>query len=337
VQVAGTRAAGASRCIVGAMTIRMGYWDCPSCGHKKNPGPQQACAACGRPRDPRIQFYTDDAAPVVEDPELVARARAGADWKCKYCQADNRAGVMDCHQCGAGPDGTVRREQRFIPAQGAAPAKKTNVGLVLGIVGGALALLGALVWFLFLRTTALEATVESVLWVKTAALEQKKLETHSAWADEVPSGARELRSETRGRDKKVQEGTEKVKVGKKDLGNGMFEDVYEEKPKYVTKKVDERWVTYEIERWSLEEKLRTEAKDGAEPDDPAKGRSLGRDQRIGERTSRIEVKLEGSNGKRYTYEEDVKGEGAKQAKRFEVGKKYVAKVNTMGSVVSLGP
>lgn len=319
------------------MTIRMGYWDCPSCSHKKNPGPQSTCQSCGRPRDPRVPFYTDDSAPVVEDPELVARARAGADWKCKYCLADNRAGVMDCHQCGAGPDGSVRREQRFIPDAGATPKKPTNVGLILGLVGGVLALIGALVWFVFVRTTALEATVESVLWVKTAALEEKRVETGQAWSDEVPSGARTLRTETRGRDKKVQDGTEKIKVGKKDLGNGMFEDVYEEKPKFVTKKVDDRWVSYEVDRWVTKEKLRSETKDGTEPADPAKKAKLGGDQRIGEKTNKIEVKLQGSDGKPYTYEEDVKGDGASLAKRFTVGEKYVAKVNTMGAVVSLGP
>ena len=91
------------------MTIRMGYWDCPSCNAKKNLGPNATCAGCGLPRGPNIAFYTDDSAPVVEDPELVARARAGADWKCKYCQKDNPAGVLDCQQCGAGPDGSGTR------------------------------------------------------------------------------------------------------------------------------------------------------------------------------------------------------------------------------------
>ena len=50
------------------MTIRMGYWDCPSCSHKKNLGPNPTCAQCGRPRGPNIPFYTDESAPVVEDP-----------------------------------------------------------------------------------------------------------------------------------------------------------------------------------------------------------------------------------------------------------------------------
>ena len=89
------------------MTIRMGYWDCPSCNHKKNLGPNATCAGCGRPRGPGIAFYTDDSAPVVEDPELVARARAGADWKCSWPNSGGVFGIADKRRrlgfAGAGP------------------------------------------------------------------------------------------------------------------------------------------------------------------------------------------------------------------------------------------
>jgi len=142
------------------MTIRMGYWDCPSCSHKKNLGPNPTCAGCGRPRGPNIPFYTDDSAPVVEDPELVRRARAGADWKCKYCGADNRAGMMDCHQCGAGPDGSVKRAEKFT-AVGPPPKKGLDPKIIIAIVLGVIGLLGFGVSCAFLRTKALTVTVES--------------------------------------------------------------------------------------------------------------------------------------------------------------------------------
>lgn len=315
------------------MTIRMGYWDCPSCNAKKNLGPNPTCQACGRPRGPNIPFYTDDSAPVVEDPELVARARAGADWKCKYCNADNRAGVMDCAQCGAGPDGSVRREQKYIPDR--APAPPRPLGMILGVIGGVVALLGLVVWALFIRTTELQMTVEKVAWVKSAVVEALETSRESGWSDQVPAGARRIKTETRSRSKHVQDGTIKVKVGKKDLGNGMFEDIFEDKPKFVDKQVDDDWVTYDVDKWVEREKLEKKTTDGTEPDDPSTGRTVSDKLRIGQKKNQIVLDLKGSNGKSYTYEVDADKGGS--VKAYQKGKSYKAKVNGVGSVVSLGP
>ncbi len=315
------------------MTIRMGYWDCPSCNAKKNLGPNGTCAMCGRPRGPNIAFYTDDSAPVVEDPELVARARAGADWKCKYCNADNRAGVMDCAQCGAGPDGAVRRAETFIPA--GPPPKPRPLGMILGIVGAVVALVGLLVWALFVRTTQISMTVEKVSWVKSAVVEALVTSRESGWSDDVPSGARRIKTETRSRTKHVQDGTTKVKVGKKDLGNGMFEDVYETKPKYVDKQVDDDWVTYDVDKWVEREKLRKETTDGTEPDDPSKGVHVDASTRVAQQKNEIVLDLAATGGKHYDYEVDVASGGSFKA--YKVGQSYKAKVIGAGSVVSLGP
>lgn len=318
------------------MTIRMGYWDCPSCNHKKNLGPNPTCAQCGRPRGPNIPFYTDDSAPIVEDPELVRRARAGADWKCKYCGADNRAGVMDCHQCGAGPDGSVQRAVTFQPAM-TAPKKAPPWGLIVGGALAVVALLGALVWFFFVRTTAATVTVESVSWVKTAQLEALETRRGESWQDEAPSGSRILDRTTKGRSKKVQDGTEKVKVGRKDLGNGMFEDVYEEKPKYVTKQVDDTWVRYEVDEWVAKQALREETKNGKEPPDPAADVRLDGKKRIAGRTNKAVYALVGKGGKKYEYEVDVDKEGKAALEKYQVGGTYTAQITALGAVKALGP
>ena len=314
------------------MTIRMGYWDCPSCSAKKNLGPSSTCASCGKPRGPNVPFYTDDGAPTIEDPELVARARAGADWKCKYCNADNRAGVMDCAQCGAGPDGSVRREQKVMldPV-----AKKGSSSRILAIIAGVLLLLGSCVWFFFVRTTELSVTVDRVAWVKSAVVEALETSREQGFSEQVPGGAHRIRSETKSRTKHVQDGTTKVKVGKKDLGNGMFEDLYETKPKFVDKQVDDEWVTYDVDKWVEREKLKKETTDGSEPADPAAGRASSEKIRIADKKNQIVLDLDGSNGKKYSFEIDAdKGSSAKSYKK---GQKLKAKVNGAGSVVSLGP
>jgi hypothetical protein len=320
------------------MTIRMGYWDCPACNRKRIEGPQATCPQCGIPRGPTIQFYTDDNAPVVEDPELVARARAGADWHCRFCGADNRAGHIDCQQCGAGPDGTKRRQEQFIPQGGApqqgAPKKKSNALLILLSV---FAVLGLGIWFLFFRTTALMVTVESATWVKTLPYEELKNQRSEAWADEVPKGAREISRTTRDRTKEVQDGVEKVKVGKKNLGNGMFEDVFEERPKLVKKKVSEPWVTYEVEKWVDGEPRKTKSTDGKEPPNPtvAEGPKV----RVKNGKQELDLDLRGNNGKTYDYTIDMTlhESKAETVRMYRVGQKFKAQVTTAGTVKSLEP
>lgn len=316
------------------MTFRMGYWDCPSCGAKKNLGPNPQCGQCGLPRGPKIAFYTDDSAPTIDDPELIARARAGADWKCKYCGKDNRAGVMDCHNCGAGPDGSVKRQQVFTATVPAAK-KGLSGGAILAIIGGVLATLGLLIWFLFVRTKPVEVVIDSMAWVKSReVLETVEVEKED-WKENVPSGARTLSTTTKSRTKQVQEGTKKVKVGKKDLGNGMFEDVYKDEPNMVNKQVEEPWVRYSVEEQRVDKVLKNESTDGKEPADPADDhKNLGPRKRLGELKNVLALKLKGKNGKSYTYDVNVDKEAAK-LERFKVGKSFIAQVNTMGAITKL--
>ncbi len=317
------------------MTIRMGYWDCLACGKKRIEGPQATCPQCGIPRGPTIQFYTDDAAPEVEDPELVARARAGADWQCRFCGADNRAGHIDCQQCGAGPDGNKRRQEQFIPQQGAPLENKSSGKRALFAFLGVFAFIAVGIWFLFIRTTSLMVTVESAAWVKTLQLEEFKTQRTEAWVDEVPSGAREISRTTRERTKEVKDGVEKVKVGKKDLGNGMFQDVYEEKPRFVSKKVSSPWVTYEIETWVDGQARKQQSTDGKEPPNPTAAE--GPKVRVKSRDNELDLDLRGSNGKKYDYSIDLAKERspAEVVGTYRVGEKFKAEVTATGNVKSL--
>ncbi len=326
------------------MPIRMGYWDCAHCGHKKIEGPQRECAQCGRPRDDNVEFYTTDDAPEIDDVDLLQRAEAGADWHCPFCDTDNPAGTTSCQSCGGSDPSAKSREVKFIPDDPAdaepspppprpEPAKKKG-GMGLFVLLGVLALIGVGVWFLFFRTSELQVTVQKATWTKTLQVEDLKKQNGSAWADAVPSGARELRREMRGRDKKVQQGTKKVKVGKKDLGNGMFKDVYKDKPNYVTKKVDEPWVSYEIEKWVQGRKLKEQRDDDSEPPSPVF--SPGTRQRAGKRESFISLALKGSDGKSYDYKVDASSaSGVQKARGYQVGKTYTAVVSTVGAVKEL--
>lgn len=83
------------------MAIREGRWDCPSCGSTAIYGRHVDCPGCGKPRPAGVKFYLAHGEPVVNDPERLREARAGADWICDSCGATTRATEARCGGCGA--------------------------------------------------------------------------------------------------------------------------------------------------------------------------------------------------------------------------------------------
>jgi hypothetical protein len=318
----------------------MGYWDCPGCGQKRIQGPERSCPGCGRPRDPSVAFYTTDDAPAVEAPEQVARARAGADWQCPYCGADNPRGSVQCVGCGATSEGAKSRTEKLAsdaPAPPKAVPKSSAAPKVLAILLFVLALLGFGIWALFVRAKPLTVTVERAAWVKALDIERKKTETREAWHDEVPAGAREIRRYSAERKKHVHVGTEKVKTGKKDLGNGYFEDIYTERPKYEDRMVEDTKVVFEIDRWVQDRTLKNESTDGKEPELPHF--AGGPNERIGRRENKIALELRGDDQKSYSFDVDLESDPGQRARvaDYSRGKSFTAYVNAVGVVRKLEP
>lgn len=274
------------------MAVREGAWDCPLCGRKRNRGPHKHCAGCGKPRDVSVPFYLPEDAREVEGDEK-RKAAAGPDWTCTFCSSANAGDAQFCGECGADRrDLAMTRkvtETRTTPAPVASstPVKAAKTGGMccsLGC-GGMLVFLLLVIW--------LGRPVEKTLritgheWRRTIQTEVFRTVTEDAWEGEVPPGARRRSSrrelhhvnkvqrgyDTREVSKEVKTGTRKVKVGTRDLGNGYFEDVYEEKPIYKTvrEKVREpRYVdepvyrtkhVYEIDKWVPGTALSSRARD----------------------------------------------------------------------------
>jgi len=311
------------------MAIRMGYWDCKACGNKRIPGPERQCVSCGQPRSANVTFYTDDEAPEVDDEAMLARARSGVDWHCPYCSADNPAGTTSCVGCGAATDGKKTRQERVLldapppPAAVAAPTTSRAIPIVavlLALITG--------VWFLFFRTTEHTVSVTTKTWSKTIVVERLETQIGEGWSEDVPPTARPIDSTNKRRTIHVQDGTERVKVGQKDLGNGFFEDVYEDKPRMVDKEINATWVRYEIDRWISDRTLEEKSTDGREPPWPSFAAAAR--TREGGRTNRIELGLAGSDGESYSY-----GVEPERGTAYEVGKSYVAEINAVGAVREL--
>jgi hypothetical protein len=358
------------------VAIREGAWDCPSCGRKRNRGPAKFCGGCGAPRGADVKFYLPDDAPVVTAADELARAQAGPDWTCAYCQGDNPADAGFCSGCGATKDGKPRPviSSRDAPppplpplpplpltspaAQSPAPAGrggKVAKGCGIGCLG--LLALIAVFWFLG-RPKEAELTVAGFRWERAVRIEAMKTVEEEAWEGAVPSGARVLSTrkelhhtdkiqvgsqrKTRSVSEQVQTGTERVKVGTRDLGNGYFEDEYEDRPVYQSRSHEESYdepvyreqpvyadkVRYEIDKWvpAREEKLSRGDRSPAWPELPAG--ALGPAERAGPRREVYEVIFRGKDGVTHVW----KAPGEAAWRRLEPGRSYRVKLWPDGRV-----
>jgi hypothetical protein len=128
------------------------------------------------------------------------------------------------------------------------------MGLGCGIVAALLVLLtiglGAASYFFYFRNTETRAEVTGFEWQRAIAVEVQKTVRERAWEGEVPGGAREVsRAREVHHTDRVQTGTQKVKVGTRNMGNGFFKDVYEDRPVYKQDPVYRNRITYDITRW----------------------------------------------------------------------------------------
>jgi len=87
-------------------------WICSSCG-TKNRGRDTRCKSCGSAKDSgeRSQRVDPTTAQTVTDPELLRRARAGADLICPYCNSRVHRFEGNCPSCG----GALGEAESFVP------------------------------------------------------------------------------------------------------------------------------------------------------------------------------------------------------------------------------
>jgi hypothetical protein len=280
------------------MAIREGKWRCPYCSGV-NRGADLACQGCGATRDADVAFFLEDEAAEVADARLIERAAAGADWLCEHCGTSNPAGVGHCAQCGVEKGGARSREVRELsppplPARAPVPpARPVGRGFRLGcaLLLLLLAAFCAITGYFALRRTDERVSVAGLEWERSIAVEAFRAVRDEAWEGELPSGARVLsRSRKAHHNEREQVGSERVKVGVKDLGNGFFEDVYESRPVYRERPVYRNRVVYEVERWVPARNERASGTD-ASPQWPSL--TLARGEREGPRSESYVVVLQG--------------------------------------------
>jgi hypothetical protein len=103
------------------------FWRCSSCQHR-NRGRHRVCQRCKNPKDGSEQYEMPEntaAAPTVTDEALLRMATAGPNWRCAYCQSDQRALDGSCKNCGASArEGTSTAPAKAPPSTPAPPAPK---------------------------------------------------------------------------------------------------------------------------------------------------------------------------------------------------------------------
>ena len=238
------------------MAIRVGHWDCETCGHQGILGPETQCPNCGSPRPENVEFYLPEDAEAVQDEEKLKEANAGADWICAHCGGHNKAWDDSCQSCGSPKeveDGDKHIEEKVEYFDGREQQAKTlhtapqpkNKGCLKYFLY--LFLFVGVLFGLSLFESSIDVKITELKWERKIELQEYKQVTEEDWS--VPSGGTMLKSrkavhhhdkkllryETRTRDKRVKVGEERYVCGSKNKGNGYFEDVYCTKPIYETR------------------------------------------------------------------------------------------------------
>ncbi len=278
------------------MAIKVGRWDCSVCGQKGNLGPEKQCKSCGSARPENVKFYLTSDAEIVIDQNKLKEAKSGADWVCSYCKSHNKATETHCHTCGndrevADGDKSLQQKENYFDGRhlqnkpitlNNSKKSKLKLGAKIGLAVVALLVLFPLST---LFTKEIEVEVTGFEWERVIELEEYKEVLEEDW--KIPNGGRQVESYralhhydeiptgtvTKTRTVEEQVGTESVKVGERDLGNGYFEDIYEEKPIYETREetyeetvykkeaVYQTKYKYMIFKWKEMKPLKTTAKD----------------------------------------------------------------------------
>lgn len=84
-------------------------WTCPRCS-TRNPGPQKFCNGCGGPQPQEVAFEQAPEEKLLTDAAEIARAQAGPDRHCPYCNARNVGDAKFCGACGGDLAGAKSRE-----------------------------------------------------------------------------------------------------------------------------------------------------------------------------------------------------------------------------------
>jgi hypothetical protein len=314
-------------------------WTCRRCGGK-NPGPEKLCIHCGASLDEQDQFELPETQELITDAEELKKAAAGPDIHCPYCETRNPAGSTVCKQCGGSlAEGVVRAAGHVV---GAPPKPQAAPQPVVSQVKG-------MPWYLFAGIAALllvccvgaylltrpskevNGVVRDVSWERRISIEALQPVTHENWRDEIPSDAKLGNCQKKEHHTQSEEPASGVEAEKIcgtpytiDQGSGYGKVVQD-----CVYKVYADWCEYTSQEW---QEVDASLANGHDLNPYWPQVSLASGQREGKRSEEYQVDLD-TEGKSYTY----RPSDADEFSQFDIGSKWVLKVNALGGVTSVEP
>src|SRR5450755_2137157 len=242
-------------------------WDCKFCGQKKLLGlSHRHCPNCGAQQDANARYFPpDDERVAVQDHRFV-----GADIVCHYCSAASGRAAHNCGNCGAPLAEGQGVQRRHDPALvvGAtrtpsfAPRKGFGVGLLVALVLGVLLLCGVLSSLLFFKREAAFSVVRDE-WSRTVNVEAFSPVSDSAWCDQLPAGASDVRRHREQRTTKQVPSGEDCHSHKVDNGDGTFHEQQDCTPKFKEEPVLDDKCDFQITRWHAARTAKAQGSDAA--------------------------------------------------------------------------
>lgn len=247
-------------------------WDCRHCGAKKLLGlTHRYCPECGSPQNAEFRYF-----PAEQDKIAVQNhVYAGADIVCRYCNHYNGRNAKHCKDCGGplveGAAAQVRQDQVHAIGQfqgeniqhamqerqggllGAQPAqsqkkKKAPVLLILLGLGMFVVVTLGLVAAFWKRDAAF--TVQGHSWEREIDVEVFGPVKGSAWCNELPNAAKNVRKYSAVRDYEQVQVGENCQTRKVDNGDGTFGERQECTPKYEKKPINDDKCDFTVDKWS---------------------------------------------------------------------------------------
>jgi hypothetical protein len=174
-------------------------WNCSECDSVGILGRHKKCPNCGAPRERGEMQMSglgssageSNTAATVTDSDLLALAKAGADWFCTHCESGNRGDVQSCQACGSARTGEA--DEGYTPQSSdidssettdkiekKQPAKRKLGRWILAVLGACLFVgIGLVWWALSSYDTAGEVTTLS--WRHTTIRQAWTQVQRGAW------------------------------------------------------------------------------------------------------------------------------------------------------------
>ena len=286
---------------------------CGFCG-TRNPSTAKTCSQCGGDlSEGQARQAGREIDMSVKAPEKII---------CSNCETENPGTNTNCQECGAPLPRPAVQTPAAVPMSFATPgvapaagkAKKKPNWLLLGGIGGALAICCVAIFFIFFAaSSSVQATVSDVYWQTFVPVQEIQAVDYSNEPGRAPSDAYNVSCQD-----ETQEICEEKTIDRGDGSAEVVEDCHTETEQYCDYTVDE-WTT--IQTYTLE---------GHDNFPVYEEPSITGEQRLGDESAELTVFFDTEKGQK-SY---IPGDET-EFRQFQIGSTWTLSLNALGGVVGV--